>query len=78
MRLIPDDVVPDPSIFLNMSGHSAVQSHTIKMTDENMPDSCKKEEWWIEATRIADQIENTQKILDMTMMVSLFAYIIFT
>ncbi|KAI5657830.1 hypothetical protein M9H77_26623 [Catharanthus roseus] len=68
LRLIPDDVVPDPSIFLNMSGHSAVQSHTIKMTDENMPDSCKKEEWWIEATRIADQIENTQKILDMTMM----------
>lgn len=77
MRLIPDNVLPDPSIFLNMSEHNEVQSHSITSSDENKMDSCKREEWWTEATRIADQFESIQKTLDMTTMVSVFDFLIF-
>lgn len=68
LRLIPDNVLLDPSIFLNMSAHNEVQSHSISSSDENMTASCTIEEWWTEATRIADQVESVQNTLDMTLM----------
>lgn len=39
-------------------------------SDTSIFSSCKKE-WWLEAVRVADSIENVQKALDLTEVVYL-------
>lgn len=65
LRPIPDSVIPDPAIFLHLAGRTEVPIDTILTSGQDLMDSCKKE-WWTEAIRLADQVENIQRTLDLT------------
>lgn len=39
-------------------------------SEKSITDSCSKDSWWVEAIKVAEDIENTQKSLDLTKMVS--------
>ncbi|KAH6760565.1 DNA primase [Perilla frutescens var. hirtella] len=60
LREVPDDAIPDP-VFRNLPGESETR-------DERLTDSCKKEAWWLEAVRVAEDVEKIQKALDLTQM----------
>ncbi|XAR53611.1 hypothetical protein NMG60_11022230 [Bertholletia excelsa] len=74
LRLIPEDVIPNNAIFFNFVQHNGelidgnVESQLEKAQermriygDENLIDNYMKEEWWLEATRVAEEIENTHE-----------------
>ncbi|GMP24602.1 hypothetical protein CsSME_00001809 [Camellia sinensis var. sinensis] len=72
LRPIPIDVIPDATIFINFVGHNGgsvdenlecqlvenVQEHITFYGDESVTDSVKKDEWWLEAIRVAEKVEN--------------------
>ncbi|KAL7254166.1 hypothetical protein ACSBR1_008546 [Camellia fascicularis] len=72
LRPIPIDVIPDATIFVNFVGHNGgsvdenlecqlvenVQEHITFYGDESVTDSVKKDEWWLEAIRVAEKVEN--------------------
>ncbi|KAG8381247.1 hypothetical protein BUALT_Bualt06G0102700 [Buddleja alternifolia] len=68
LRPVPNDVIPDPAISFNFSGDSESQGHATPAGDVSLTGSCKKEEWWHEAIKIAEQVEQIQKALDLTQM----------
>ncbi|XP_055830768.1 uncharacterized protein LOC129899748 isoform X1 [Solanum dulcamara] len=65
LRPVPDNVIPHSSISLNLPGHNLDEEQPTVTSDKSIFSSCKKE-WWLEAIRIADSIENIQKALDLT------------
>lgn len=68
LREVPDDVVPDPSFVCNLPGESEIEGQTKVGGGERLTDSCKKEKWWLEAVRVAEEVEKIQKALDLTQM----------
>ncbi|KAG7981428.1 hypothetical protein I3843_05G233600 [Carya illinoinensis] len=74
LRLIPDDITPDPSLFfdsnhtanhggptLNNPDHQFLdndEKNVLLHNDENFIDSFSKDSWWLEASRVAEDIEN--------------------
>ncbi|KAK6155642.1 hypothetical protein DH2020_009890 [Rehmannia glutinosa] len=66
LRPVPYDVIPEPDFLFNKSGDSENQGHTDPAAEESFLDSCKKEEWWHEAIKVAEQLEQIQKALDLT------------
>lgn len=67
LRPVPENVLPSSIIFLDLAGNCEVQSST---GEGNLIESCVKEDWWIEAMKLADEVESTQKPLDLTKMVN--------
>ncbi|XP_071934157.1 uncharacterized protein [Coffea arabica] len=65
LRPVPNGVIPDPGVFLHLSGQTEVPVDTASTADQSLMDSCKKE-WWTEAIRLADQVESIQRTLDLT------------
>ncbi|XP_009797263.1 uncharacterized protein [Nicotiana sylvestris] len=65
LRPVPDNVIPHLSISVNLPGHNLDWGKPTVNSDESIFSSCKKE-WWLEAIRVADNIENVQKALDLT------------
>ncbi|KAG2709790.1 hypothetical protein I3760_05G257900 [Carya illinoinensis] len=74
LRLIPDDITPDPSLFfdsnhtanhggptLNNPDHQFLdndEKNVLLHNDENFIDGFSKDSWWLEASRVAEDIEN--------------------
>lgn len=77
LREVPDDAIPDPSFVRNLPGESEIEGQTKVGGDERLADSCKKEKWWLEAVRVAEEVEKIQKALDLTQMVSLTSLLSF-
>ncbi|GFP81021.1 DNA-directed primase/polymerase protein [Phtheirospermum japonicum] len=71
LRPVPYDVIPDSDFPVNISGGNDNKGHVSASGDESLADSCKKDEWWHEAIKVAEQVEQIQKALDLTQMVSL-------
>ncbi|KAL7229826.1 hypothetical protein ACSBR2_008391 [Camellia fascicularis] len=79
LRPIPINVIPDATIFFNFVGHNGGsvdenlecqlvengQGHITFYGDESATDSGKKDEWWLEAIRVAEKVENP-KTLDFS------------
>ncbi|XP_059289513.1 uncharacterized protein LOC132043042 isoform X2 [Lycium ferocissimum] len=65
LRPVPDNVIPHSSIPFNLPGHNLDEDQPTVTGDKSIFSSCKKE-WWLEAIRVADNIENVQKALDLT------------
>ncbi|XP_060190078.1 uncharacterized protein LOC132619142 isoform X2 [Lycium barbarum] len=65
LRPVPDNVIPHSSIPFNLPGHNLDEDQPTVTGDKSIFSSCKKE-WWLEAIRVADHIENVQKALDLT------------
>ncbi|KAL1531390.1 DNA-directed primase/polymerase protein isoform X4 [Salvia divinorum] len=64
LREVPEDAIPDPFSFCNLPRGS----DTSFTGEEKLIDSCSKEEWWIEAVRVAEEVEKIQTTLDLTQM----------
>ncbi|XP_047971083.1 DNA-directed primase/polymerase protein isoform X3 [Salvia hispanica] len=64
LREVPEDAIPDPVSFCNLPRGN----DTSFAGDEKLIDSCRKEEWWIEAVRVAEEVEKIQTALDLTQM----------
>ncbi|KAF8413231.1 hypothetical protein HHK36_001207 [Tetracentron sinense] len=89
LRLIPTDAVPDSMAVFNsvlVENHSGMTNnnleqqfgeigleHILRYSDESITDTCKKDGWWLEAIRIADDIENMRKKPKFGHMVGLLA-----
>ncbi|XP_051142454.1 uncharacterized protein LOC127259282 isoform X2 [Andrographis paniculata] len=54
LRPVPDNIVPDPG-----------DTDPIPTDDESFDASCIKEEWWHEAVKVAEQVENTLSLTQM-------------
>lgn len=65
LRPVPDNVIPHSSISFNLHGHNLDEEQPTVTSDKSIFSSCKKE-WWLEAIRVADSIENVQKALDLS------------
>ncbi|KAK4726573.1 hypothetical protein R3W88_031490 [Solanum pinnatisectum] len=65
LRPVPDNAIPHSSISFNLPGHNLDEEQPTVTCDTSIFSSCKKE-WWLEAVRVADSIENVQKALDLT------------
>ncbi|KAK4354256.1 hypothetical protein RND71_026450 [Anisodus tanguticus] len=65
LRPVPDNVLPHSSISFNLPGHNLDEEQPTVTSDKSIFSSCKKE-WWLEAIRVADSVENVQKTLDLT------------
>lgn len=92
LRPIPIDVIPDPLVFfdsdqtinhgvsrVNNLNHQFVDSdeeHALLYNDENITDNCSKDSWWVEAIRVADDIENKKNTVELSNMVSIFMMLI--
>lgn len=70
MRSVPDDAIPDLAFSVNAPGESEDQGQTSPAGDQSITDSCGKE-WWQEAIKVAEQVDNIQRALDLTKVVSL-------
>lgn len=70
LRHVPDEVIPEPAFHFNLCGDTDCQGPTNPGDKERYIDSCRKEEWWHEAIKVAEQVEGIQKALDLTQMVS--------
>ncbi|KAJ7974130.1 DNA-directed primase/polymerase protein [Quillaja saponaria] len=84
LRAIPVDIIPDPSVIfdsiemvhdgqaidggLSYQLVNADQEQIYLYNDENMTDSCIKDSWWLEAVRIADDVEHKQKTTELSNM----------
>nr|XP_023887818.1 DNA-directed primase/polymerase protein-like [Quercus suber] len=84
LRPIPIDVIPDPLVFfdsdqtinhgvsrVNNLNHQFVDSdeeHALLYNDENITDNCSKDSWWVEAIRVADDIENKKNTVELSNM----------
>ncbi|KAL7003487.1 hypothetical protein U1Q18_004641 [Sarracenia purpurea var. burkii] len=80
LRPIPKDAIPDATVFFGSVGNNGDsadenidcqlvengEEHVILYGDESITDSCKKDGWWLEAVRAAEQIENMNKTLDLS------------
>lgn len=71
LRPIPNDLFPDPYFTFDHARDSNDHGHTSSSGGESKAGNCEKEEWWFEVTKVADQVENLQKALDLTRVVSL-------
>lgn len=74
LRPIPIGIIPDPSVFfdsdqtlnnggstVNKPNHQFVdkdKEHVLLCYDQNITDGCIRDSWWLEAMRVADDIEN--------------------
>ncbi|PIN16283.1 hypothetical protein CDL12_11069 [Handroanthus impetiginosus] len=67
LRPVPNDVIPDFNFLFNPAEDSGSEGHTNPAGDECSTDSCKRE-WWHKAIKVAEQVENIQKALDLTQM----------
>ncbi|KAK9994593.1 hypothetical protein SO802_024296 [Lithocarpus litseifolius] len=83
-RPIPIDIIPDPLVFfdsdqtinhgvsrVNNLNHQFVDSneeHALLYNDENITDNCSKDSWWVEAIRVADDIENKKNTVELSNM----------
>ncbi|KAK9292255.1 hypothetical protein L1049_020219 [Liquidambar formosana] len=81
LHAIPRDAIADTSIFFNSVEHNGGskdntleyqfmendQEHTLPYNDESISESCK-DGWWLEAIRVADNIENMQRTLECSNM----------
>ncbi|CAN4095207.1 unnamed protein product [Withania somnifera] len=65
LRPVPDNVIPHSSISFNLPGYNLDEEKPTVTSDKSISSSCNKE-WWLEAIRVADSIENVQKALDLT------------
>ncbi|CAM8906016.1 unnamed protein product [Rhodiola kirilowii] len=85
MRVIPYEVFPDAAMFFDSvePGKESVnntesqlneisEEHGSLQQDSSITDSCKKDGWWLEAIKVAEDIENTQRMLELNTMVSVF------
>ncbi|GER51046.1 DNA primases [Striga asiatica] len=68
IRAVPDDVIPDPHFLFKFSGNIENEGQIGPAVEENGTDSCSKDEWWDEAVKVAEQVEQIQKALDMAQM----------
>ncbi|XP_075496443.1 uncharacterized protein LOC142533517 [Primulina tabacum] len=66
LRPIPDDLFPDPSFTFDHARDSNDHGRTSSSGGESNRGNCEKEEWWLQVTKVADQVENLQKALDLT------------
>ncbi|KAG9147640.1 hypothetical protein Leryth_015739 [Lithospermum erythrorhizon] len=64
LRNIPEDVLPDYSFSFNLAGGNEGQGPLSLTPDGSNMDSCRND-WWLEAIRVAEKLENTQKTLDL-------------
>ncbi|XP_057480668.1 uncharacterized protein LOC130767711 isoform X2 [Actinidia eriantha] len=79
LRPTPKHAIPDATIFSDFVGQNGEsvndnlachlvangEEHITSSSDESITDSCKKDGWWVEAVRVAEEIENMNKTLDM-------------
>ncbi|GFY84150.1 DNA primase [Actinidia rufa] len=79
LRPTPKHAIPDATIFSDFVGQNGEsvndnlachlvangEEHIISSSDESITDSCKKDGWWVEAVRVAEEIENMNKTLEM-------------
>lgn len=88
LRPIPIKTIPDPLVFfdsdqtmdhgvstVNNLEHRFVDSdeeHVLLYNDENITDNNIKDSWWLEAIRVADDIENKKNTEELSNMVSIF------
>ncbi|CAA0812942.1 DNA primases [Striga hermonthica] len=68
IRTVPDDVISDPHSLLNFSGDIEIEGKIGPTVEKSGTDSCIKDEWWDEAVKVAEQVEQIQKALDMAQM----------
>ncbi|CAM8908337.1 unnamed protein product [Rhodiola kirilowii] len=81
MRVIPYEVFPDAAMFFDSvePGEESVnntesqlneisEEHGSLQQDSSITDSCKKDGWWLEAIKVAEDIENTQRMLELNTM----------
>lgn len=73
LREVPDGAIPDPVSLCNLPRESDAQGGTSFEDDAKLTDSCTKKEWWLEAVRVAKEVE-VQKALDLTQTVSIIYY----
>lgn len=92
LRPIPIDIIPDPLVFfdsdqtinhgvsrvnnLNYQFVDSYEEHALLYIDENITNSCSKDSWWVEAIRVADDIENKKNTVELSNMVSIFMMLI--
>ena len=91
-RPIPMDVIPNTAVLMdsvqtehhvgstsNHLGYSLVENDQECVSlynDKSITDSCKKDAWWLEAIRFADNVESVQHMRDLSDTVRLFALLI--
>ncbi|CAM8903414.1 unnamed protein product [Rhodiola kirilowii] len=81
MRVIPYEVFPDAAMFFDSvePGKESMnntesqlneisEEHGSLQQDSSIIDSCKKDGWWLEAIKVAEDIENTQRMLELNTM----------
>ncbi|XP_074381097.1 uncharacterized protein LOC141721856 isoform X2 [Apium graveolens] len=62
LRPVPEEIVPDTTIFFNSVKHNEIQEHNTNSNSKSNGDSCLKDGWWLEAVNFAEQVE--KKALD--------------
>ncbi|KAK1383533.1 hypothetical protein POM88_021268 [Heracleum sosnowskyi] len=62
LRPVPEEIVPDTTIFFNSVKHNEIQEHNTDYNSTNNVDSCLKDGWWLEALNFAERVE--KKALD--------------
>lgn len=62
LRPVPEEIVPDTTIFFNSVKHNEIQEHNTDYNSTSNVDSCLKDNWWLEAVNFAEQVE--KKALD--------------
>lgn len=62
LRPVPEEIVPDTTIFFNSVNHNEIQEHNTDYNSTSIVDSCLKDGWWLEAVNFAEQVE--KKTLD--------------
>lgn len=67
LRPVPDEVLPEIDFLCSVPGESG---NINPVDEERLIDSCGKQEWWHEAIKVAEEVEQIQKALDLTLMVS--------
>ncbi|KAL6508411.1 hypothetical protein OROHE_021953 [Orobanche hederae] len=67
LRPVPYDVIPDSDSFFDNSGDGK-KGNISPAGEESLTDSCMRDEWWHEAIKAAEQVEQLQKALDLTQM----------
>ncbi|XP_012090174.1 DNA-directed primase/polymerase protein isoform X2 [Jatropha curcas] len=82
LRPIPINLIPDPSFVhdsVQIANHMGLTSDTpdyqsvnsgcegiLLYNDEHDTDSCAKDSWWLEAAKVADDIESKQKLVELS------------
>ncbi|KZV35964.1 DNA-directed primase/polymerase protein [Dorcoceras hygrometricum] len=74
LRPIPDELFLDPSFTFGHSRGSNDHGRTSSSGGDSITGNRENEDWWLEATEVAQQVENLQKALDLTGVVSLTSF----